>query len=167
MNATGSTFMCTTKNKLNCESAGGTWTIESTSCSVGDTDPGASPPASGPAVEKSCGKDGKQGGSFFGLPTWYKYLELNDQCEVQNFKLLGSDSSLPLIGLAIMEMAFRIGAIVAVVFVVIGGIKFVTSQGEPEDVKSARNTVLNALIGLVITLIAVPVVVFIGNRFGG
>lgn len=120
------------------------------------------------SVQK-CGKDGKKGGSFFGLPTWYKYLKVDSNCEIKDFSLLGSagkPSSLPLILLALIEIVLRIGSLVAVAFVIIGGIKFVMSQGEPDGVKDARNTILNALIGLVITVTATPVVSFLGNRFG-
>lgn len=125
-----------------------------------------------------CGNEGE----FLGLPKWHKYLKKTastDQltgkvsCEIQNFCLLANKdngcttSSFPLVILAIIEIVLRIGSLVAVAFVVVGGFKFVTSQGEPDGVRSARNTILNALIGLVITLVATPLVSFIANRFGG
>lgn len=128
------------------------------------------------AVTGACG----DGGSFFGLPTWYKYLPMDKHadgsCSVAKFCVLADgengdsgckSSSVPLVLLALIEIVLRLGSIVAVVFVVVGGFKFVTSQGEPEGVHSARNIIINALIGLVITLIATPIVSFIGNRFGG
>lgn len=114
--------------------------------------------------------------SFFGLPAWHKYLPKDTNCRVVDFCFLDSSekssggdcsrSSVPLIILAIIEIALRIGALIAVAFVIVGGFKFVTSQGEPDGVRSARNTILNALIGLVITILATPLVSFIANRFG-
>lgn len=109
--------------------------------------------------------------SFFGLPTWYKYLKVDPStCEVQDFCVLANPdagcatSSIPLILLAFIDIALRIGGLVAVGFVIVGGFKFVTSQGEPDGVKNARNTILNALIGLVIAIIATPIVGFIGSN---
>ncbi|MDR1196695.1 MAG: pilin [Candidatus Nomurabacteria bacterium] len=44
--------------------------------------------------------------------------------------------------------------IVCVVFIIIGGIKFATSGGDTEKVKTAKNTVLYAVIGLALALLA-------------
>lgn len=45
-----------------------------------------------------------------------------------------------------------IGGILAGVMLVVGGIKYLTSAGSAEQVSSAKNTIRNALIGLVLTL---------------
>jgi hypothetical protein len=50
--------------------------------------------------------------------------------------------------------------------VFISGFKFITSQGNPESAKSARMTAINALIGLVIVMIATAVVSYIGRNIG-
>lgn len=44
--------------------------------------------------------------------------------------------------------------IICVVFIIVGGIRYATSGGDPEKVKSAKNTILYALIGLVIAILA-------------
>lgn len=44
--------------------------------------------------------------------------------------------------------------IICVVFIIIGGIRYATSGGDAEKVKSAKNTILYALIGLVIAILA-------------
>ena len=44
--------------------------------------------------------------------------------------------------------------IISVIVVVIGGIQLTTSSGNPEKVKGAKNTILYALIGLIVTLMA-------------
>ena len=38
-----------------------------------------------------------------------------------------------------------------------------TSNGEPDRTKGAKDTILNALIGLVVAIVASSVVSFIGN----
>ena len=110
--------------------------------------------------------------SFFGIPTWYKYLPDNNfdpDCSINsNFVLLGNGSSsgLLLIVLAMIDILLRVASLVAVAFVIVGGFKYMTAQGEPAGVKSATQTVMGALIGLIIAIIATAVVSFIGNRLG-
>lgn len=102
-----------------------------------------------------------QAGSFFGFPTWYKYLEFNNDCTA-GFKSLADTW---LIVAAVIEMLLRLGALVAILFVLIGGIKFIMAQGQPEKVGQARSTAINGLIGLVITVAATAVVSYIAGKF--
>lgn len=55
--------------------------------------------------------------------------------------------------------------IIAVVMIMIGGIKYVTSQGDSGQVNSAKNTILYAVIGLVIAMISQLIVRFVLIRF--
>lgn len=110
---------------------------------------------------------------FLGLPTWYKFLNpqfnnatkecvlMPDHSGVSTFNVF-TDS--PKILLAIFEIILRIGGLVAVVFVIYGGIQFILSQGEPDKAKGARMTIINALIGLVITIAAVAIVNVVGKN---
>lgn len=100
----------------------------------------------------------------FLLPTWYKYLDTNSKCEIQNFEFPGH---LPGILLAVVEILLRIGTIAAVGFVIYGGFMYMTSQGEPDKAANARHTIINAVIGLVIALLATGIVSFIGGRLLG
>lgn len=111
--------------------------------------------------------------SFLGLPAWYKYLEAREDTSGRCNPVLSKDtngridpsSALP-IGIAVLEGFIRLGGLVAVVMIFIGGFRFITSQGNPESAASARKTAINALIGLVIVIVATSVVSFIGNRLG-
>jgi hypothetical protein len=87
---------------------------------------------------------------------------LTKHCEVQNFGI----KDLPLIGLAAVDIALRIAAFIAVGYVIYGGVQFVAAQGETDRTKKARQTVINALIGLVIALMSTAIVAFIGKRIG-
>jgi len=55
---------------------------------------------------------------------------------------------------------FIIGS-VAVLMIVIGGLRYVTSNGEPAQLTSAKNTVLYAAIGLVLAVMANAIVNFV------
>lgn len=54
-------------------------------------------------------------------------------------------------------LLFVIGAI-AVIVIIYGGIKFVTSDGDASKIKGARETILYAVVGIVIALIAYAIV---------
>ncbi len=108
--------------------------------------------------------------SILGFPTWYQYLdgeEVQGKCSpviyTDNPDESSSLNALP-IGLAIFDIAMTVAGLVAVVMVFVGSIRYILTLGEPARASSAQNTVINALVGLVIILIASRVVAFIAVR---
>ncbi len=63
----------------------------------------------------------------------------------------------------INTLSLLVGAI-CVIMVIIGGFKFVTSAGDSNATTSARNTVLYALVGLIIVAFAQIIVQFVLQR---
>jgi hypothetical protein len=61
---------------------------------------------------------------------------------------------------AINFISMAVGA-VAVIMLIVGGFRYVTSSGSEESVKGAKNTIMYALIGLVIVAVAQIVVQFV------
>ena len=55
---------------------------------------------------------------------------------------------------------------VAVLFVIIGGLKYVLTAGDPKSIQSAKNTVLYAVIGVVVAVMAAAIVNFIIFKVG-
>jgi hypothetical protein len=53
------------------------------------------------------------------------------------------------------------------VYVIYAGIKYIMSQGSPDETAKAQSTLLNAVLGLAISLVAVAIVSYIGNRVAG
>lgn len=116
--------------------------------------------------------------SFFGIQSWDKYLHSagyvsynpnSKACEFNVQLLSGGKLDLTtvlLIGLGILDILLRLAAVVAVGFVVYGGVQYITSQGEPDRAKKALGTIINALVGLAIAVLSVSIVAFIGNRIG-
>lgn len=109
--------------------------------------------------------------SVLGLPTWYKYLEGEEVAGKCTPKVRPSDDDDPEgtvnlvlpIGVALLEIGASLGALVAFVMVLWGSFNFVTSIGESDKAASARKTVQNSAIGLVILLISARVIDFFGN----
>lgn len=61
----------------------------------------------------------------------------------------------------IFNSAFGIATFLAVTFIVIGGINFITSAGDSGKVRKAKSTVLYAVIGLIIVLASYAIVNFV------
>ncbi len=60
----------------------------------------------------------------------------------------------------ILQLFFAILAAISVLFVVIGGMRYTISGGDPEDMSKAKNTIIYALVGLVVALFAEAIVSF-------
>lgn len=52
---------------------------------------------------------------------------------------------------------------VAVIFVILSGVKFLTSGGDPKQVEGARHTMTYAIIGLIVVLLAFGIVNIIAD----
>lgn len=107
--------------------------------------------------------------SIFGLKTWFAYFPstaFNPDCSIKSFDALGGQSGFLLIALAILDDLIRVAALVAVGYVIAGGFQYITSQGSPDMTKKAQQTIINALIGVALAVIAASVVAFLGNKLG-
>lgn len=51
--------------------------------------------------------------------------------------------------------------IISVIMIIIGGIRYVMSQGDTSNVQQAKNTILYAVIGLVVALLSYTIVDFV------
>ena len=61
-------------------------------------------------------------------------------------------------------LLFIIGAI-AVIMIIIGGFRYVTSGGNSASISAAKNTILYAIIGIVVALLAYAIIHFVINSF--
>jgi cytochrome bd-type quinol oxidase subunit 2 len=61
----------------------------------------------------------------------------------------------------IVNVLSMIVGVVSVIMIIIGGLKYVTSNGDPAASKSAKNTILFAIVGIVVVAIAQAIVQFV------
>ncbi len=80
------------------------------------------------------------------------------------------DTGLPQVGAGavqlheILQIILAVLGAIAVLVVVISGLRFITAQGNPQEVAKARSTLVNAVVGLVVILGAEAIVAFVlGN----
>lgn len=81
-----------------------------------------------------------------------------DNLELPNISLGGGLA-------AILNIVFVAAGVLAVVFIIIGGVKYILSGGDASGIKSAKETITYAIIGLIITLLAFGIVNFV-TRIG-
>lgn len=61
---------------------------------------------------------------------------------------------------SIINIVFGIAGGLALIFVVVGGFRYIISRGEPAAVAQGKNTIIYALVGLVVTIFAYAIVRF-------
>lgn len=59
-----------------------------------------------------------------------------------------------------------IGVIAALIFLIWGGVKWITSGGDREKLDSARRTVIFSVIGLIIIILSVVIIAVIDDLLG-
>ncbi|KKR27950.1 MAG: hypothetical protein UT60_C0031G0001, partial [candidate division CPR2 bacterium GW2011_GWD2_39_7] len=67
----------------------------------------------------------------------------------------------------VVTLLLSVSAIIAVIFLIIGGLRYVISAGNADSVESAKNTILYSVIGLIIILLAYVIVKIVINLVGG
>lgn len=78
-----------------------------------------------------------------------------------------SETNLNTLIAKIVNIISVIVAIVAVIMIIWGGFKYITSGGDSGNVTGAKNTILYAIIGLVVVGLAQFVVKFVLNQTSG
>lgn len=85
----------------------------------------------------------------------------NDSCEVEITKL--SDALILVSN--VISILMLVAGFVAIAFIIIGGFTYITSSGDPSGIKKAKETIVNAVVGLVIAMVSFGVVKFITAGF--
>lgn len=70
-------------------------------------------------------------------------------------------NDLPTVIQNILNAIIGIAGVVSVVFIVVGGIQYITSTGDPGKTKKAKDTILYALIGLIVCALSFAIVNFV------
>ncbi len=62
-------------------------------------------------------------------------------------------------------LTYLVGA-VSVIMIIVGGLRYVTSNGDQKNVTAAKDTILYAVIGVVVAIVAFAVVQFVATHIG-
>lgn len=77
-----------------------------------------------------------------------------------NIPRIGTDGTIE----AAVSFFFVIAGIISVIMIIIGGYWYILSAGEPQKIKKAKDTILYAAIGLVISMMAWSIINFVIDR---
>ena len=101
---------------------------------------------------------------FLTFPTWYDGLTEGGECNIKSPEKVGGISNFILrIALNLLDILFQAVAYITVGYIIWGAFKYVTAYGESNEIVLARQRILNAIIGLVIAMLAVAIVNYIGH----
>lgn len=67
----------------------------------------------------------------------------------------------------VINLMLVILGMIAVIMIIIGGIRYATSNGDSNQITSAKNTVLYAVIGLIVAIFSFAIVNFVLDAFSG
>jgi len=62
---------------------------------------------------------------------------------------------------SVLNIVFFIAGLLSVIFIIIGGLKYTLSGGDASGIKSAKETITYAIVGLVVTLLAFGIINFV------
>lgn len=65
----------------------------------------------------------------------------------------------------IVNLLLFVLGVIAVIMIIIGGIKYTTSDGDSSKIKSAKDTILYSVVGLVVAVLAFAIVNFVLQWF--
>ncbi|MDO4219768.1 MAG: pilin [Candidatus Saccharibacteria bacterium] len=76
---------------------------------------------------------------------------------------VGAETDLTKMIGVILSAVYGVIGIVAVVMIILGGVNYATSQGDPGKVKKGKDTIMYGVIGLVIVILAFAITNFVIN----
>lgn len=74
------------------------------------------------------------------------------------------DNAQNMIQIVINILLYVLG-IIAVIMIIVGGIRYTTSNGDSSALTSAKNTILYSIVGLVVAILSFAIVNFVVGRF--
>ncbi|MFO0887165.1 MAG: hypothetical protein H6793_01740 [Candidatus Nomurabacteria bacterium] len=86
-------------------------------------------------------------------------LSTDQSCDVS-----GAEGTVNDIIATVINIFSLIVGVVSVIMIIVGGLKYITSGGDSGNVSGAKNTILYAIVGLVIVALAQVIVKFVLNK---
>ncbi|USN96557.1 MAG: hypothetical protein H6797_05870 [Candidatus Nomurabacteria bacterium] len=122
-----------------------------------------------PTVASSAGGSNPCGGSITIFPHWYDGLCKSDG-SIKSPNEVGSGDTgkrfgtwLTIIAMNIVDMLLYVVGYASLIFIIWGGFKYMTQGDNSSGTVAARKTIQNAIIGLVISIMAIAIVQFIAG----
>ena len=89
-------------------------------------------------------------------------LQIGGECNPADDR--GAGSALNRILKLVINIFSLVVGVISVIMIIVGGLKYITSGGDTGNIQGAKNTILYAVIGLVVVALAQIIVRFVLNR---
>lgn len=95
-----------------------------------------------------------------GITPWYRGLqkEVQGSCQIKSPANGEVGKFVTTIVLNVLQAGFTIAAYVAIFFIIKGGFLYIVSAGSSQGMEDGKKTITNAVIGLMIVLLAVAII---------
>lgn len=103
--------------------------------------------------------------TILGIPPWYRGLATGPDCTIASPKNI-SQFTIKL-ALNIAEILARLTVLLTFALILSSGFRYITSVGSAQAVESAKKTLTNAVIGLIISILATAIVNLVFNAIRG
>ncbi len=130
-------------------------------------------PANAGTSIPSNGCESSHSSSLTFFPAWYDGLLCKDG-NIKSPKDMGGNNTgrnfglwLSIIGMNLVRMLLYVVGYASLIFIIYGGFKFMTQGDNSGGITSARKTIQNAIIGLVLSIFSVAIVTFVAGRISG
>jgi hypothetical protein len=79
----------------------------------------------------------------------------------------GGNDTIQEIIIRIIQIALALAGLIAILFLIIGGFRYITAGGNEDTTEAAKHTILNAIIGIVVIILAYVILRVIENALLG
>lgn len=66
----------------------------------------------------------------------------------------------------VLSIVFPVVGAIVLIFLILAGLKYVLSRGNPSETAKAKNAIIYAVVGLIITLLSYSIVTFVIKGLG-
>lgn len=94
----------------------------------------------------------------------YTEAAANTEGNCDTLKQEDPDASVAKVIRTVIDVFSIVVGAVSVIMIIFGGLRYITSAGDSTNVTSAKNTILYAIVGLVIVIFAQTIVKFVVGR---
>lgn len=100
------------------------------------------------------------------FPAWYNNLAKGDGCSdiVSPTEVGGIQNFILIVVMNCVGILMQLVVYITVGFIIWGGFKYMTSNGDASGIAGAKKMILNAVIGLVIAMLAIAIVTLVSGN---
>lgn len=94
---------------------------------------------------------------------------LEQSCTGSSSSVCRADGSDPISGndgvlMLVVNILSAVVGIAAVIMIIVSGISYMTSQGDSSKIQSAKNTIIYAVVGLIVVLLSRTIIGFVAGK---